>query len=338
MAEFIAAFFLVFAGVGAIVADQQLAVELVRDSFGPLGIALAHGLALAVVIAVVMKISGGHANPAVSIAFFVARRLSFQDLLGYIGSQLAGGLAAAFLVKRIFLASAVNAVGVGVPALGAGVGTFQGALIEVMLTFFLVFVIWGVAVDSRGPATLAPFAIGLTVTFDILIGGPFTGAAMNPARWLGPAIASGQFAHWGVWLAGPILGALLASLVYETFFLDEVAAMPVDFDDDDEEEELAMTTSKPVVTVTSPSAMPLQPSPPPPPPAPVPPPPPAWSPPPSPPVAPPSPAPSPPASPAPPPPAWSPPPPVAPPPPAPSPPTTSTPPDSPPRPSEPESQ
>lgn len=264
MAEFIAAFFLVFAGAGAIVADQQLAVELVRDSFGPLGIALAHGLALAVAIAAVMKISGGHANPAVSIAYFVARRLSLRDLLGYIGSQLLGGLAAAFLVKRIFVASAVNAVGVGVPALGPDVGTFQGALIEVMLTFFLVFVIWGVAVDSRGPASLAPFAIGLTVTFDMLVGGPFTGAAMNPARWLGPAVASGQFANWGVWLAGPILGALLASLVYETFFLEEVVAAPIDFDEDDEEEELAMTTSKPVATPAAASPVPSPPPPPPP--------------------------------------------------------------------------
>ena len=273
MAEFIAAFFLVFAGVGAIVADQQLAVELVRDSFGPLGIALAHGLALAVVIAAVMKISGGHANPAVSIAFFVAKRLSLRDLLGYIGSQLLGGLAAAFLVKRIFVASAVNAVGVGVPALGPGVGTFQGALIEVMLTFFLVFVIWGVAVDSRGPASLAPFAIGLTITFDILIGGPFTGAAMNPARWFGPAVAAGQFANWGVWLAGPILGALLASLVYETFFLEEVVSVPMDFDDDDEEEELAMTMAKPAASAAAASPAPMPP-PPPPAPAPTPPPPP----------------------------------------------------------------
>lgn len=221
IAEFIAAFFLVFAGTGAIVADHQLAVILVRDSFGILGVALAYGLALTVVIAAIGGISGGHANPAVSIAFYISRRLSAKDLGGYVVAQLAGGLVAALLVARIFVQEAVEATGSGVPALSAGTDLLQGGLIEVLLTFMLVFVIWGVAVNPKGAKIIAPLCIGLTVTFDVLIGGAFTGAAMNPARWFGPALVSGAFDNWAVWILGPIVGALLASTVYELFFLEE---------------------------------------------------------------------------------------------------------------------
>ena len=224
IAEFIAAFFLVFAGTGAIVADQTLAVVLVRDTFGMLGVALAFGLALAVVIAAIGGISGGHANPAVSIAFYISRRLSAKDLGGYIAAQLLGGLLASLLVARVFLSEAVDATGAGVPALGPGTTLLQGGLIEVLLTFMLVFVIWGVAVNPNGPKIIAPLAIGLTYSFGVIIGGAFTGGAMNPARWFGPGVVSGQYANWPVWILGPIVGALLASTVYELFFLDEAEA------------------------------------------------------------------------------------------------------------------
>lgn len=230
IAEFIAAFFLVFVGVGATVADFHLSTIRVTDSFGPLGIALATGLALALGIAAVGRISGGHANPAVTIAFFVSRRIKAVDALGYIVSQLLGGIAAAFLVKRILPTDAFSNAS-GAPILGQGIKGFNGTAIEVILTFFLVMVIWGTAVDRRGPKHLAAFAIGLTVTFDIIVGGTFTGAAMNPARWLGPALAAGHVAKdWYVWVAGPILGALLASLVYETFFMEDEELMLLDED------------------------------------------------------------------------------------------------------------
>jgi aquaporin TIP len=231
VAEFIAAFFLVFAGTAAIVADQQLAVVLVRDSFGLLGVALAHGLALGVAIAAIGGISGGHANPAVSIAFYIARRLSAKDTAWYIVAQLMGGLFAALLVARVFTPEAVEATGSGVPALGPGTNLLQGGLIEVVLTFMLGFVIWGVAVNPKGAKIIAPLAIGLTFTFGILAGGPFTGAAMNPARWFGPAVVSGQFANWPVWVLGPIVGALLASTVYELFFLEPEAPEEVELED-----------------------------------------------------------------------------------------------------------
>lgn len=240
VAEFIATFFLVFAGVGAILSDAFLASESFEKVFGLLGVALAHGIALSVAIAAVIRISGGHVNPAVTIAFWVARRLSLQDMLGYLGGQFLGGISAAFLLKLLTPAEIFD-FNTGVPALN-GVEVVQGAGIEVILTFFLVFVIWGVAVDEKGPRALAPWAIGLTVTFDILAGGAFTGAAMNPARWLGPALAGGGFANAVVWTAGPILGGLLASLLYETVFLaDEMppgtapkrGELPTDDLDDD---------------------------------------------------------------------------------------------------------
>ncbi|MEX2588364.1 MAG: aquaporin [Actinomycetota bacterium] len=221
-AEFIAVFFLVFVGTAAIVTDQYLAVVQLRDTFGVLGVALAHGLALALAIAAVGRISGGHVNPAISIAFFVARRLSLKDLAGYIAAQLLGGLTASLMVAQLFPADTVSSVSAGVPGLGDGVQVLQGGLIEVVLAFMLAFVFWGTAVDPKGPKAIAPLAIGLTVTFDMLAGAPFTGAAMNPARWFGPAVVSNTFAADSiVWILGPIVGALIASTVYELFFLDE---------------------------------------------------------------------------------------------------------------------
>lgn len=236
LAEFLIAFFLVFAALGAIAADTQLGNIQIVNSFGPLGIALAAGLALGLAIAAVGRISGGYGNPAVSIALWIARRMQFGQMLGYIVAQLAGGVAASYFLKRVLPGEITDPF--GNTALGTGIGPFNGAAIEVILTFFLVFVIWGVAVDRKGPKAIAPFAIGLTVTFDMIIGGPFTGAAMNPARWFGPALAAGVVAKdWYVWVAGPVLGALLASLLYETFFLDEeVADVEVAFFDADEDE------------------------------------------------------------------------------------------------------
>jgi MIP family channel proteins len=232
LAEFTAVFTIVFLAAAAIVADQQLAVREIRDSFGPLGVILAYGLAVTVAMAALGRVSGAHLNPAVSLALYIARRLSLNEMLRYVGAQFLGGIVAAFLVQRVFPSAAVNAVGVGTPALAPGVSLMQGGLIEVLLTFFLVLVVWSVLVDRKGPPALAPVAVGLTVVVCGLAGAPFTGAAMNPARWLGPALAARQFVNWPVWLLGPIVGALLASAAYESLFMsadgtDEVAETPV---------------------------------------------------------------------------------------------------------------
>lgn len=225
LAEFVATFFLVFVGAGSILAEVYLANVRVTDSFGVLGVALATGLALAVAIAAVAHVSGGHVNPAVTIAFLLARRISLRDAAGYVVGQCAGATAAAFLLKGFIPGEVFSFAGGGVPALGDQVTPLTAIGIEGVLTFFLAFAVWGTAVDKRGPNNIAPLAIGLTVTFGTLAGGAFTGAAMNPARWLGPAIASGQFANAAVWIAGPLLGALLGSVLYETFLMGPDAEM-----------------------------------------------------------------------------------------------------------------
>jgi aquaporin Z len=129
----------------------------------------------------------------------------------------------------------------GVPGLAAGVSVLQATAVEVVLTFFLTFTFWAVLVDERGPRAVAPLAVGLAVIAGGLAGSAFTGAAMNPVRWLGPALASTHVSNWLIWTVGPLLGGLLGSLAYETLFLSEIPARPsgppLDSRDGEEEEE-----------------------------------------------------------------------------------------------------
>ena len=226
LAEFLAVFFVVFLAAGAIVADQELSVVQVRDSFGPLGVALAYGLAYAITLMAFTGLTDGYANPAISLAFYIARRITIKDLGGYLAADLLGAILAGLAVARIFPADAVEAVGAGVPALGPTTTFVQGGIIEIVLTFILVFVLWGVVVDTRRPSRRVPLAIGLTVIVGVLTGAPFTGGIMNPARWIGPAVASAQFDNWPVWILGPIVGALMASAAYELAFLGRETGEP----------------------------------------------------------------------------------------------------------------
>lgn len=205
-AEFLGAFALTFVGAAAILNDMGLLV-----------IALAHGLILAVMISATGHISGAHFNPAVSIAMWATGRLPASSTIAYIAAQCAGAVVAALLLISAYPAAVWTAAQLGTPAAAAGVGAAQAVLVEVVLTFFLVFVIFGTAVDERGPNHLAGFAIGLTVAADILAGGPVTGAAMNPARALGPALVGGFWTlHWVYWV-GPVIGGLLAAFTYDRF-------------------------------------------------------------------------------------------------------------------------
>jgi MIP family channel proteins len=158
--------------------------------------------------------SGGHFNPAVTLGFVITRRMSLTSAITYWLSQIVGAIAASFLLRSIVPGEAGEAVHFGVPLIADGVSTSQAILLEFVMTFFLVIAVWGTAVDERGPKTLAGFAIGLTVFMDILVGGPLTGAAMNPARAFGAACASGVWTHhWVYWLA-PLLGGVAAARVY----------------------------------------------------------------------------------------------------------------------------
>lgn len=221
IAEFVATFFLVFVGAASIVTDFYRARIGAFDSSALVGIALAYGLALAIAIAAVGHISGGHVNPVVTVASFVTRRISGRDMVGYLVAQILGGIFGGLLVRLVSPSEAYSFAGGGAPGLGDGVSAIQGIGLEAILTFFLVFTIWGVVVDERGPRHLAPFSIGLVLTFDVLAGGSFTGAAVNPARWFGPALVAGSMENAVVWLAGPLLGALAASFLYESVFLGE---------------------------------------------------------------------------------------------------------------------
>lgn len=220
VAEFIGTFALVFFGVGAISADQFLRSSTNGQSgFGLLGVALAQGLAIGIMVTALGHISGGHFNPAVTIGFWVTRKLSTFDLLAYWVAQIAGAVAAAYLLRRLPF-DAWSSVQLGTPDLASGVTRTNGMIFEGVMTFFLVFVVFATAVDARGAFNkIAGFAIGLTVTLGVLLGGPFTGAALNPARVLGPALASNHWTNHGVYWIGPLAGGLAAGWLYDALFL-----------------------------------------------------------------------------------------------------------------------
>ena len=208
-AEFLGTFALCFIGQGSIVMQQ------VTGGNNLLVIAVAHGLALATMISALGVWSGGHFNPAVTFGFVVTRRMSMTSAITYWVSQLAGAIAASFLLRAVVPGEAGELVHFGVPMLAAGVSVTQGLLIEFVLTFFLITAVWGTAVDERGPR-IGGFGIGLTLCMGILLGGPLTGGAMNPARAFGAACASGVWTgHWIYWVA-PMLGGAAAARIYKS--------------------------------------------------------------------------------------------------------------------------
>jgi len=218
LAEFIGTFALVFFSAGSICADQFLRTTA-QGGIGLLGVALAYGLAMSILVTSLGHISGGHFNPAVTIGFWVTRKLSTFDTLAYWVAQLAGAVAAAYLLRRLPF-DVWATVQLGTPDLASGVTRTNGMIFEAILTFFVVFVVFATAVDHRGAfSKIAGFAIGLTVTVGVLFGGPFTGAALNPARAFGPALASNHWTNHGVYWIGPLAGGVAAGWLYDTLFL-----------------------------------------------------------------------------------------------------------------------
>jgi MIP family channel proteins len=213
VAEFVATFTLIFVGAGAVIVASSGQLDLV-------GVALAHGLVLAVMVSVTGHVSGGHVNPAVTIALWAAGKIGTQRGAVLIVAQLVGAVMGALLLRYVVGGGAFDAGGAGAPALAPGLAVGKGIVLEAILTFFLVFVVFGTAVDDKGPWNkTAGFTIGLTIAFDILAFGPLTGAAMNPARWFGPALVGGQWADALVWIVGPIAGAIIAGVLYTAVLL-----------------------------------------------------------------------------------------------------------------------
>jgi MIP family channel proteins len=219
-AEFVGTFALIFFGVGSICADQFIhASTNGQSNLGLLGIALAHGLAIGIMVTSLGHISGGHFNPAVTIGIWVTRRISTFEALAYWVAQLAGGTAAALILRRLPV-DVWGPVQLGTPDLAIGITRANGIIFEAVMTFFLVFVVFATAVDEKGAFNkVAGFAIGLSITMGALFGGPFTGAALNPARAFGPALASNHWNNHSVYWLGPLLGGLVAGWLYDTLFL-----------------------------------------------------------------------------------------------------------------------
>jgi aquaporin TIP len=219
LAEALGTFSFVFVGAAVVVVNGGFP----NSGIGLLGIALAHGIALSVMISATMTISGGHLNPAVTVGLLIARRIDPASAAAYIVTQLASASLAALLVKVLLPVAAVRTALLGVPVIASSVTLEQAIGIEAILTFFLVSAVFGTAVSPDAPR-VAGFGIGLVVLFDILVGGPLTGAAMNPARAFGPALVSGQWLGHVVYWVGPIAGAILAALLWQYVLLPRAPA------------------------------------------------------------------------------------------------------------------
>jgi aquaporin TIP len=232
-AEFVGTFTLVFIGAGSIL-TLQAALNFARFP-GPVGplftlvaIAFAHGLAIAVMVSAVGHISGGHFNPAITLGFLITRRLAPMLALVYWVLQFAAAAAAALLLRWFYDAVTRNTAHLGAPTLAANISTWQGVVIEGVLTFFLVWVVFATAADPGGTfKSIAGLAIGFTITLDILMGGPLTGAAMNPARAFGPELVQSYWTNAWVWYLGPFAGGAIAALAYEWLYLSPVRPLPV---------------------------------------------------------------------------------------------------------------
>ncbi len=234
-AEYVGTFALVFVGAGSILSFAKLFGTFVAQGaqapatgWSLVGIALAHGLAIGVMVSAVGHISGGHFNPAITLGFLITRRLAPSLALVYWTMQFAAAVTAAGLLRWLFDEQTRGNAKLGAPALGGGIDHWQGLVVELILTFFLVWVVFATAADPGGSfKAIAGLAIGLTITMDILVGGLLTGAAVNPARAFGPQLIQSEWADGWVWYAGPFAGGALAALAYEWLYLRPLQPSPV---------------------------------------------------------------------------------------------------------------
>jgi aquaporin Z len=213
-AEFVGAFTLIFIGGGAgIVSGNDI-----------VAVALANGLAIGIMVTNLGHISGGHFNPAITLAFVLARRITTRLAAVYWLAQLAGAVAAALILRGIFSHNLTLGSVPHAPAISEG----KALIVEVVLTFFLVWAVWATAVDPRGAfKSIAGLAIGLSITMDVFMGGPVTGAAMNPARAFGPELVENFWGEAWIYYLGPALGAVIAALAYEYLYLRPPRPEPV---------------------------------------------------------------------------------------------------------------
>lgn len=199
LAEGMGTFALVFAGCGAIVVNDTF-----EGTLGHLGVCLVFGLIVMAMIYAIGNISGAHINPAVTLGFVFAGRIERQAIVGYVGSQFVGALAAALVLRALFPEH--GSLGATLPAVNVG----RAFAMEVLLSFLLMFVILNVSTGHMEKGIMAGVAVGGTIAMEALVGGPMTGASMNPARSLGPAVVSGHLESLWLYLVAPVVGTFLA--------------------------------------------------------------------------------------------------------------------------------
>ena len=217
VAELIGTFILVFTGCAVAVA-----AILQRPTAGPgiydsLAVALAFGLALVAIVAAIGHVSGAHVNPAVTLALAATKKFAWQYVPIYVGAQLVGALLGAIAVWVIYGDASRELANVAATFPAEGVGDLRALVAEILVTFILVFVIISVATDDRAPAGVAPLAVGFALACGVFIAGPVTGGSLNPVRTLGPMIVAFDFTAVWVYIVGPIIGGVLAALVYDRF-------------------------------------------------------------------------------------------------------------------------
>jgi aquaporin Z len=213
IAEAVGTFGLVFIGCASIASRY-----FNEANYGLLGIALAHAVVLSIMITATMAISGGHLNPAVTIGLFVARRASGRTAAAYIAAQLIGAVLAALLLRFLWPVNLTRSISLGTPTISGNILLTQAIGIEAVLTFFLVSAVFGTCVNPDAPK-VGGFGVGLVLLFDMLVAGNLTGAAVNPARAFGPALVSGEWVGHAAYWVGPILGGIIAALLWEHVLL-----------------------------------------------------------------------------------------------------------------------
>lgn len=222
LAEFIGTFFFVFFSVAAICVDESLRSSGAAG-LGPIGIALVRGLTFAILVGALVHVSGAHFNPAITIGFWVTRRIGSIQAIFYGVAQILGAIAASYTVARFIPEHVWRAVRMGSSDLSASFSRTQGILLEALLTLFLVFIFFGAVAEAKDSlARVGGLAAGLAIFVGTLVGSPYTGASMNPAMALGTAIVAHHWANHGVYWAGPLLGGVIGAWIYQFLFVREV--------------------------------------------------------------------------------------------------------------------
>ena len=216
IAELVGTFILVYGGT-AVAVGAILTRPTAGPAYDSLAIALAFGLALAAVVAAIGHVSGAHVNPAVTLGMAATGKFPWRYTPIYVGAQLVGAVLAAFATWITFGGAARSEANLAATYPAQGVGDLQAFIVEILITFILVFVVMAVATDDRAPAAIAPIAVGFALAVGVFIAGPVTGGAVNPVRALGPMIVAGDLTSVWLYILGPIIGGVLAALLYDRF-------------------------------------------------------------------------------------------------------------------------